>query len=72
MRWLATRAALVLAALISPTAASGITFGEWASGQGYRPGAVMPNSVTAAVPPSTASAASVTYDWTTHQRRSCI
>jgi hypothetical protein len=38
---------VVLSALMSPTAASAITFGNWASDQGYSPGAVMPGTVRA-------------------------
>ena len=42
MRWLATLAVVVVSALMSPTAASGYTFGDWASDNGYSPGDVMP------------------------------
>ena len=40
-----TAAILVLVTIISPTTASGITFGEWATSEGYGPGAVMPRMV---------------------------
>ena len=47
MQRLATLA--VVAALISPTVASGqdYTFGDWARDQGYEPGDVMPSVVDA-------------------------
>jgi hypothetical protein len=45
MRRLATLAVLV--ALMSPTAASGYTFGDWARDHGYSPGDVMPSEVNA-------------------------
>jgi hypothetical protein len=43
----------VVAALISPTAASGqdYSFGDWARDQGYSPGDVMPETVMAFIPP---------------------
>ena len=47
MRWLATLAVVVVSALMSPTAASGYTFGDWASDEGYNPDAVMPGTVWA-------------------------
>ena len=49
MQRLATLA--VVAALISPTVASGqdYTFGDWARDQGYEPGDVMPEEVDANV-----------------------
>ena len=40
MRWLVTFA--VVFSLMSPTAALGYSFGDWASDDGYLPGAVMP------------------------------
>ncbi len=47
MQWLTTTAVVVLAVLVSPTAALAITFGEWASDQGYSSGDVMPGYVNA-------------------------
>jgi len=40
-------AAAVVSALMLPTAASAITFGDWASDNGYSPGDVMPGTVYA-------------------------
>ena len=47
MKSLTIGISIVVASLLVPAAASGITFGEWASSQGYSPGAVMPDSVSA-------------------------
>jgi hypothetical protein len=69
MRWLVTLA--VVAALISPTAASGYSFGDWASDQGYSPGAIMPDEVSNACAFGSCANAIDSldgigeYDWTT-------
>jgi Leucine-rich repeat (LRR) protein len=42
MRWLTTTAAVIVAAFLSPSTASAITFSEWATNNGYSPGDVMP------------------------------
>ena len=47
MRWFAASALVVVSALILPTAASGYSFGDWASDHDYSPGAVMPSEVSA-------------------------
>lgn len=46
MRWLAILV-VVVSSLMSSTATSGYSFGDWASDQGFDPGAVMPNEVKA-------------------------
>jgi hypothetical protein len=65
MRRLATLA--VVAALISPTAASGqdYSFGDWARDQGYSPGDVMPASVRAFNGPIDSLDGIGEFDWTT-------
>jgi hypothetical protein len=40
-------AAMAVSAFMSPTAASAYSFGDWASNNGYSPGAVMPELVKA-------------------------
>ncbi len=47
MKSLTIGISIIVASLLAPTAASGITFGEWATAQGYSPGAVMPDNVEA-------------------------
>ena len=56
----------ILAVLMSPTAASGYSFGEWASDQGYAPGDAMPDSVNAshASPAITDVHGIDEFDWT--------
>jgi hypothetical protein len=65
MRRLATLA--VVAALISPTAASGqnYSFGDWARDQGYSPGDVMPSDVRAVAAGIDSLDGIGEFDWTT-------
>ena len=54
-----------MSALTSPTGASGVTFGEWASSQGHNPGAVMPSLVDATSASIDSLSGVGDYDWTT-------
>ncbi len=64
MRSLTIGISIVVASLLVPTAASGITFGEWASGQGYSSGAVMPDWVVATSSSIDSLSGLGDYNWT--------
>lgn len=64
MRRVTIGVAVVVSALISPTGASGVTFGEWASSQGHSPGAVMPSQVDATSASIDSLSGVGDYDWT--------
>ena len=57
--------AVVVTVLMWPTAASGYTFGDWASDNGYSPGAVMPETVVAWVPSIDSLDGIGDFDWIT-------
>ena len=54
-----------MSALISPTGASGVTFGEWATAQGHNPGDVMPSLVDATSASIDSLSGVDDFDWTT-------
>jgi len=55
---------MVLAS-VSPISASGVTFGEWASDQGYAPGDALPGEVSASDTPIDSLDGIGAFDWTT-------
>ena len=65
MRRLFTELAIIVSAFVASAGASGGTFGDWASGQGYNPGDVMPSQVSATTALIDSLSGIGAYDWTT-------
>lgn len=65
MRRLVTELAIIVSAFVASTGASGGTFGDWASGQGFDPNNPMPSQVSATSALIDSLIGIDTYDWTT-------